>query len=466
MTAPDDIELHFDVVILGGGPAGTAAGMTLLKRDGISVAVVEKSDYSSPRIGESLTPGIRPLLEYLDIWGQFRSEQSLESFGSRAAWGTSTLQALDYMFTLHGTGWGLDRVRFDRMLANAFRERGGSLLTQTRFVRCERTSSDDWEIHVKDPRKTIRKIRCEYLIDATGRLGHLARHLGVPRTIHDRLVGVGCIGQLSNGSSLESVIQVEACKYGWWYTSPVPGNQISVVMMSDADIVSRRQAARPDQWQSMLKEMKLTSKRVRGVRFTEKPKAFSCFSSCLQQVGGENWVAVGDAAASHDPLSSTGIPHAIGSGVHGARVAANSLFSNGELLESFQQSIHRDFLQYLRTHWRYYRRETRWPESLFWKRRSTPISIDPNATIERVEPSTKTISYGLVHLPTQFSRQLYESCQPGRSAHRIVRAFSNAHPQIPDQQIILEFQELVASGHVKIDNPKRFEESISCDVAL
>lgn len=452
MTAPDDMERHFDVVILGGGPAGTAAGMTLLKRDGISVAVVEKSDYSAPRIGESLTPGIRPLLEYLDIWEQFRSEQSLESFGSQAAWGTSSLQALDYMFTLHGTGWCLDRVRFDRMLANAFRERGGSLLTQTRFVGCERTSSDGWEIQVEDPGKTIRKIRCDYLIDATGRLGRLARHLGVPRRIHDRLVGVGCIGQLSNGSSLESVIQVEAREYGWWYTSPVPGNRISVVLMSDADIVSRRQAARPDQWQSLLNDAELTSERVRGVRFTGKPKSFSCVSSCLQQVGGENWVAVGDAAASHDPLSSTGIPHAIGSGVHGARVAANSLFSNGELLESFRQSIQGDFLQYLSTHWRYYRRETRWPESLFWKRRTTPICIDPNATIERIEPSAKIISHGLVHLPKNFSRQLYESCQPGRSAHQIVRAFANAHPHIPDQPIILEFQELVVSGHVKIDN--------------
>jgi flavin-dependent dehydrogenase len=466
MMAPSDRELHFDVVILGGGPGGTAAGMTLLKRDGISVAVVEKSDYSTPRIGESLTPGIRPLLDYLDLWEPFRSEQSLESFGSQAAWGSASLQALDYMFTLHGTGWGLDRVRFDQMLANAFRERGGSLWTGTHVVSCERTSSDAWEVHVKDSRKTIRKIRCEYLIDATGRRGFLARHLGIQRTIHDRLVGVGCIGQLSNGSSLESVTQVEASEYGWWYTSPVPGNNISVVLMSDADIVSQRQATRPDQWQSLLNEMKLTSKRLRGVKFTEKPKAFPCFSSCLQQVGGKSWVAVGDAVASHDPLSSTGIPHAVGSGVHGAIVAANSLFSNGQMLESFQQSIHRDFFQYLNTHWQYYQRESRWPESLFWKRRRTPICIDPNATIERAEPSTKTIFYDLVHLPTRFSRQLYESCQPGRSAHQIVRAFANAHPQIPHQQVILGLQELVESGHVKIDSPKRLEESILCDVPL
>ena len=435
----------------GGGPGGTAAEMTLLKRDGISVAVVEESDYASPRIGESLTPGIRPLLEYLNIWEQFRSEQSLESFGSKAAWGTSSPQALDYMFTLQGTGWGLDRVRFDRMLANAFRERGGSLLTKTRFLRCQRTARNNWEIQIREPDKTTRKIQGKYLIDATGRRGYLARHLGIPRQIHDRLIGVGCIGQLANDSDIESVIQVEACEYGWWYTAPIPGNQISVVLMSDADIVSQQKAIDPKQWQSLLNEMKLTSDRIRGVKFTAKPKAFSAFSSCLQQVGGENWVAVGDAVASHDPLSSTGIPHAIGSGVHGAIVAANALFSDGQMLESFQQSIHRDFFQYLRTHWQYYQRETRWPKSLFWKRRRTPILTDPYATIEYVKPSTESFSYSSVHLKTQLSRQLHKSCQTGCLTHQIVRAFADSHPQIPEQHIILGFQELVETGHVKID---------------
>ena len=222
--------------------------------------------------------------------------------------------------------------------------------------------------------------------------------------------------------------------------------------------------------------MKETSERVRGVRFTQRPKAFSCFSSILRQVGGEDWVAVGDAAASHDPLSSTGIPHAIGMGVHGALAAANSLFSNGESLKGYQETIHDDFLQYLRTHWRYYRREDRWPDSVFWRRRTTPVSIDPNEKFQRVERSTNTIDPNekfqrverstntfsgpndLVHLPARFSRQLYESCKPGRFAHQIVREFAGSHPQVPDQQIIFGLQELVANGHVKIDVPKVSDE--------
>lgn len=443
---------HFDVVIIGGGPGGTAAGITLLKRDGTSVAIVESSDYSAHRIGESLTPGVRPLLEYLDVWEPFTAQQSLESFGSQAAWGSPELHGLDYMFTLHGTGWGLDRLRFDTMLANIFQERGGTLFTNTRFQACERTAENQWTVQVRDQERNVWNIHSSYLIDATGRSGHVAKELRTTRTVHDQLVGVGRIAQLSNNCAVESVIMVEACEYGWWYTAPIPGNRMSVVLMSDADIVSQMQAARLEVWQRLLNNMVLTRQRVADAEFTEKPRSFSCLSSCLRQVGGNNWVAVGDAAASHDPLSSSGIPHAIGSGVQGALVAANALYADGRMLESYQHSIHTDFQQYQRTHWGYYRRENRWPQSTFWKRRTTPIAIDPHATVQCTRSVNSATQYNPVHLSAEVAWQLYRVCTSGTPVHQLVRAVVDEHPHIPDQHVILGFQELVDNGLVEIES--------------
>jgi len=445
----------FDVIILGGGPAGTAAGMTLLKRKGTSVAIVEKSDYSSYRIGESLTPGIRSLLEYLDVWKTFEKEQSLQSFGSQAAWGSDSLQSLDYMFTIHGTGWGLDRVQFDKMLAHSFSERGGNLLTQTQFLGCERTPENTWKVEIKGADNSVEYIYCKYLIDATGRRGLLVRQFGGIRKKHDNLVGVGCVGDIPEGVSLESVTQVEACEYGWWYTSPVPGNQVSVVLMSDADIVSELQASRPSKWRALLKSMPLTSERIEGVTFTKKPKTFLAFSSYLQDVGGENWVAVGDAVASHDPLSSSGVPHAIGSGVHGGLMAANVLFGNGQMLESYQESIYKDFFQYLQTRWKYYQREARWENSLFWKRRRTPIRIAANATLEVVKTSIGQNVYPSTHLPSALLKELHKCCQTGIAAHQVISTFTNKHSQFPDEEVILGLQELMESGYVA------FQESLA-----
>ncbi|MHC4880595.1 MAG: tryptophan 7-halogenase, partial [Planctomycetota bacterium] len=270
------------------------------------------------------------------------------------------------------------------------------------------------------------------------------------RTIYDRLTGVACIGDLTDGTQLKHVTQVEACEYGWWYTAPVPGNRVSAVLMSDADIVSRKQAGQADAWQSLLNDMPLTRERVRGVSFSSEPRVFSAVSSCLEQVGGATWTAVGDAAASHDPLSSTGIPHAIGSGVHGGLTAASVLYADGRMMEAYQQSIQNDFQQYLQTHWRYYQKENRWPESLFWKRRRTPVSLDAEAELAGVHAMTDIPAYDPVHLSYAQQTELLGHCRPGRRAHEVVRAFTHQHPEVSDQQIILGLQELVGNGQVDL----------------
>ena len=64
----------FDVIIIGGGPAGAATGLTILKKPGISVGILEQSNYSKPRVGEVLSPGLRMMLEYFDVWNSFKSE--------------------------------------------------------------------------------------------------------------------------------------------------------------------------------------------------------------------------------------------------------------------------------------------------------------------------------------------------------------------------------------------------------
>jgi 2-polyprenyl-6-methoxyphenol hydroxylase-like FAD-dependent oxidoreductase len=46
----------FDVVIAGGGPAGSTAG-TLLAKHGWNVAIFEKEKFPRFKIGESLLPG-------------------------------------------------------------------------------------------------------------------------------------------------------------------------------------------------------------------------------------------------------------------------------------------------------------------------------------------------------------------------------------------------------------------------
>ncbi|GJM10922.1 MAG: hypothetical protein DHS20C11_31980 [Lysobacteraceae bacterium] len=429
-----------DVVIVGGGPAGSAAGLTLLKRAGTSVALLESSNYEQPRIGESLTPGTRPLLEYLGVWDAFRQQQTLASFGSQAAWGTKDAGALDYMFTMHGAGWALDRVGLDRMLADTFRERGGNLKTNARFTGCVRRAHG-WQVEYERDGQS-RSIDCRYLIDASGRRGRVARQLNATRVAHDQLVGVAQLGTLLPGATMESMVLVEACEYGWWYSAPLPNNRVSTVLMSDGDIVHRLGAATANNWRQLLQGMALTRRRLRQVSFDSAPMVFGAISSCLQQLGGEGWVAVGDAAASHDPLSSSGIPHALGSGTQGALVAVNALHGDGQALAAYATSVADDFRQYLKTHWRYYQREQRFVEAPFWQRRQTPIAISADT---KIKPESQVTSDHpkSIHLPDHLLRKLSAQLRPGHHASTIVSEFAAAHPQVSHQRIILGLQDLI-----------------------
>jgi hypothetical protein len=82
--------------------------------------------------------------------------------------------------------------------------------------------------------------------------------------------------------------------------------------------------------------------------------------------------AVDDAAASHDPLSSSGIACTLHSGIHVARAIHNFLRTGQPCVPGWLRSMDAEsFEHYCATRQRYYGIEQRWPQSLFWNRRRT-----------------------------------------------------------------------------------------------
>ncbi|HEY0781575.1 MAG TPA: tryptophan 7-halogenase, partial [Thermoanaerobaculia bacterium] len=82
-----------DVCIVGGGPAGTAAALTLRRYSDLSVAVVERSAYDTVRYGETVPPTLQPLLRYLGVWEPFLAQRHLPAFGTSASWGGPRLSS-------------------------------------------------------------------------------------------------------------------------------------------------------------------------------------------------------------------------------------------------------------------------------------------------------------------------------------------------------------------------------------
>jgi flavin-dependent dehydrogenase len=73
-------------------------------------------------------------------------------------WGQSNIRSRDYLFSGFGHGWHLDRVRFDRLLADAARLRGGSGICGARPVSVIRENANSYRVATEDGQPSERRI--------------------------------------------------------------------------------------------------------------------------------------------------------------------------------------------------------------------------------------------------------------------------------------------------------------------
>jgi hypothetical protein len=172
-------------------------------------------------------------------------------------------------------------------------------------------------------------------------------------------------------------------------------------------------------------------------------RVVAAHSTCFAHVVGPGWVAVGDAAGSHDPLSASGIVRALDSGIHAARAIHATLVQHrDDALVEYETRHHATYAQYLTTHARYYQMEQRWPDAPYWRRRQCVITLAPNTVLRRARTPVIPFPTDLAPLAPAM---LLDLCSLPRSAHQIVAAVRTAL-LVDDSKIILGLQWLLQQG--------------------
>jgi flavin-dependent dehydrogenase len=359
---------RLDAVILGGGPAGTAAAIELA-RSGCSVALVERSCYDQARIGETLPPLARLPLLRLGVWDRFLKDAHTPSHGTVSAWGQEKLYENNFIFNPYGHGWHLDRRQFDAMLAFAAEEAGARVSRGTR-VTAAVPNAEGWSLELVANGEQ-RCVTAKFLVDGTGRASAFARRQGARRVSHDRLVGsVGIFSARCRQSGTDNRTLVEAAEDGWWYSAWLPGSVLVVAFMTDADLVPHSRVRAIEQWWRRLERAPHTRARVDGCAPDTNLRIFAAQTYEMDRVTGDRWLAAGDAAAALDPLSSRGIYNALQSGLRAASAIIKRLLGDRTAFEDYALWNERDFEAYLRVRAAYYGQEQRWPSFAFWQRRA------------------------------------------------------------------------------------------------
>lgn len=394
-----------DVVVLGAGPAGAVAAHAL-SRYGCRVTILEPPNGQPPpgpspngqplpgpgragpelRIGESVPPEIRVVLDELGLLDGLRRGGHLESLGTASAWGSDELGYRDYLADPFGGGWHLDRIRFDRDLLAAAEAAGATVLPE-RFV-AARGTLRGWELTCVRADGAVRTHAAGIVVDATGRRAAFAVTRGARRRRYDRLVGVASIVERADDVPAVGHTLVESAEDGWWYAAPVPDGRLVVALLSDADIVRGRGWTRPDAWGERLR----ATRHVRALcrpdgaappRLTSPPPSLapvrlavrSAGSQLLEPALGAGWVAVGDAASATDPLTSAGILSALRSGAGAAHAIASGRLSDVDWRREQQREARRRYDRYLAERRHFYGLEGRWHTPFWTRRRYAPHGV-------------------------------------------------------------------------------------------
>lgn len=436
----------YDVIIIGGGPAGTAAGLTLARRPDLRVAILERGAYAAPKVGESLSPGVRPLLQYLGVWPRFEREQRLHLFGTEAAWGQDDLGAMDFLFTLHGTGWALDRRAFEVMLAEEAEQAGTAVLRDMTVKSCHR-DGERWRLGVQDKSCSEHSFSARYVIDAAGRTSPFSPAQGAVRQRSDKLVAVTARAAQQAGAA--QMTRVETFHAGWWYACPLPSGDVVTCLFSDADIIHDMRLSDRAEWLAELGRTQHVRELVNTCQPASAVEAQPAFSAILQGCAEHPaMIAAGDAMAARDPLSASGIPNAIGGGIQAARVAADYLFGDGSLRQAYLHSVDADHQAYLKTHWRTYASEQRFAGHPFWRFRLSRVKRGP-ATMVRNRATRASASGSRatsIFVPARTAQWIHAVAANDIRQLDLVSRARAEFPAISDERLLLAIEDLTQAA--------------------
>ena len=368
-----------DILIIGGGIAGCIAAISLVNH--YNVTLLDKLVEPVDRIGESLAPVAQRILKELDLLENesdvvkqtiFRNNLGMQSY-----WGSNQLQIVDHMRNPDGFSRSLDRKNFEVYLRKIASERGVNCIWGTRLSNSS-YENNYWKITTKSDdlkNRTTHTIHAKFVIDATGRQSHFTKSLGIQRTSYDKLIS--CWMSLPNTQE-NTMSSIAADELGWWYSAVVPDNKRVIAFQTDADLVDRNTFKHLDAFLAFTKQQELIASLVEGNKTNISfHGTVSANSTRLEQVTGKQWVALGDAAMSFDPLSSQGMFNAMANAMQLQKLLINYDFirdldsvKEEQFNKLYENQLQQVWNHYLKHKNFFYSTETRWKEAPFWKRRS------------------------------------------------------------------------------------------------
>ena len=388
-----------DIVVAGGGPAGATISH-LLASYGFKVILLEKRRFPRYQIGESLTPRILPIFDFLGIRSIVEAAGFLPIAGHTACWGSAQPRTAYYSPDRRRYGFQVWRADFDMLLLRHACESGvrvfeGQAITGVGFQDGQSVS-----VHTS-ARHTI---TAAFFIDASGRAGVLARQGFRQRDKTFRTLALTAYWRgTREGDGIDrGNTFIEAYPNGMVWSLPLHTGLRNVTLLVDWQAGQHLRKNNLFQfYRAALARIPSISGFLEGAQVAIPPRAFDASLYTSGNFVNERFLLVGDAGLFIDPLSSEGVHTAMASALTGA-VVVNTLLQRPHLASHakgfYQQRQQQTYASHYDQSIAYYQEERRWPNSRFWRQRSEAVKTRPALAPTRARLPHSAASQTISHL--------------------------------------------------------------------
>jgi 1H-pyrrole-2-carbonyl-[peptidyl-carrier protein] chlorinase len=360
-----------DVGIIGGGPAGSGMA-AYLAQAGIRCAVFEKELFPRPHVGESLVPSSTRIFNEIGFTEQMERSGFPRKYG--AAWtaaggqkvydhdwkGLAADSYADLCFAEReqegvdrSYTWHVDRGRFDLMLLQHAASLGAEVYTGVTVQEVDVSDSRRPKIGVSVGGARV-QVPVRVIIDASGRRTFLGSRLGL--RVRDPVFDQYALHTWFEGLDREAVagdsgrsdfifVHFLPLNDSWIWQIPITDTITSVGVVTQKKNFAKSRADRQQFFWDCLETRPDLAERLRGTDQLRSLKEEGDYSYAMQEICGDSFVLIGDAARFVDPIFSTGVSIALNSARFAARDVIDAI-QNGKdtrksAFDTYEQTLRR-----------------------------------------------------------------------------------------------------------------------------
>ncbi|MCC9033023.1 NAD(P)/FAD-dependent oxidoreductase [Chryseobacterium sp. Ch-15] len=350
---------QFDICVIGAGPAGSSVAIELLKL-GYKVCILEKADFPRHHVGICFSQSIFTIANFLGI------EEALQK---SVLWKRESIHLKwqqPKVIEVEQPGIHVDRGILDLELLTLAKSHGACIFQPVSQVDVLENQTE-WIIKCIYDNEQIH-IRAQFVVDATGRGGTIFKQN--PIKFQPNLLAIHATWKVKSQPSSDGYM--EALPDGWSWGAYLGNNTLLLSVYTDAAILKNSDTTIKSYYLDKIKQIES----LKGIQLEDldsKIEVCDASSYYHKNVIGDNYIKIGDAAFTVDPLSSQGVFLALSSAFCVSRTVRTILDATKDcvLAKEFYQNFIKDRVESFKERIPLeYQKVSSFSENTFWKERN------------------------------------------------------------------------------------------------